>query len=1205
MPRLDFSVADGMVGIANAKRPDSEKVWHYWQDIRKCLVQGLSTYPASSNNIKTLKLHGLIHSDILPMSQYSTFDNLPDNFKIEQTESFFYDWYTNTDLTSQVYDDTLDINTILTCTDADSKVCVTDTTNSNNCTCVMKEGITDFVYKMDELQMMLNKNERNMAKTFTQNNKHFFNLPSLKKPALYILTNILPIALHLTGLYFPNSKFLNSQVAKNLLRIVALYNISNLQGKYLTKIASSFQPYCWPDQVVEEGTYDPMRNMSCDFSDGMKFIAWKLLLNWLYLIVSFMWRDDRTRRLAYNQDFSKTRIGWGLNKRGLAATHPIIILFAMLITMNIFKTNGADMLQFFTVNNGYEAKFVPAGGRVRTLGVLFHLLFRQNYDLGQGIFGMILVYLSAYLPTKNYGSFNNKPHMAQLNRGKMIIFALLLIIPFTQIVKIIGEQKIGELLGANLAVFFLWTLQLPRYVVYFMSIQTIGNSIATDAYWIMQVLRYAFYLLLGVLLSVGTIWSINCDFNYSTHKFENYAALQSDYEFSPEQADSLRNPVDISELCPRSIQQKGIFYKFASGELGGGANLMRQFYEINETDAQGENTGNKAYSVLFREIMVGGVDGDDVLNMTHVENTKNNWQSTYLTNSLYSLLYSVISATSSAGGDLPPSSVNEKIITCLIFLLSVFLIQTKLTYVFSTAIMSTFIEKMSFVKNAAACIFIQKTRNNKHRIDHTVSLLWRHWDLWRGMNPHTHESDDLMILPRPIRQEMNFFILEELLKRNKSVIMSKLSPAKLKHLSEEIEYHVVHANDVVLGSLKVQEFVLIVKSGQLMITDNDNEDHKADIDIDCVYFEKECFLKSPVNYTIRCFSDYSEFYTIPRKHFCNVVRTAKNLDTIIKKLKLTPIQQRILDHQLHEADKELNTLHVVSDDPPQMLKGDILTKPMLAKHNKLNMNFFEDLKTYHFKTPKFVHNFESILSYNNMNNEFIRLKYESEAVSKNNNSNKFEAYRRNFPEKIDELIQLEAITRDDEVENCFDMRGPVTEYHRYLKKVDEWIEKERHIHVENLTANDFENASYSLWDGDTVDFGSETLQTKRASISASVRNTRSAKETAALALKKKKEMEERLAEEANEEKVDDKDEYFLQITPGSTEIYINHQNFKIFNIFCLIYLHFWTFLYIFLCRCSTGNESTPCTLSSPSSTPHSNGVSWTQPEKKQPDGDRI
>jgi len=365
--------------------------------------------------------------------------------------------------------------------------------------------------------------------------------------------------------------------------------------------------------------------------------------------------------------------------------------------------------------------------------------------------------------------------------------------------------------------------------------------------------------------------------------------------------------------------------------------------------------------------------------------------------------------------------------------------------------------------------------------------------------------------------------------------MSKLSPAKLKHLSEEIEYHVVHANDVVLGSLKVQEFVLLVKSGQLMITDNDNEEHKADIDIDCVYFEKECFLSTPVNYTIRCFSDYSEFYTIPRSHFCDVVKTAKNLDSIIDSLNLSPLQMRILEHQLDAKEKQLNTVHVVCEDPPKMLKGDILSKPMLAKHNKLNIDFYADLKNYHFKTPKFVHNFESILSYNNMNKEFIRLKYESDSVTKNNNSAKIDAYQRNFPQKMDELVKLEAITMSNE-EDCFDMRGPVTEFKRYLNSVQKEIFTEReNLGKHMLDEDTYENPSKSLWDGDDVDVAGNTLQTKRNSVGGD--KVVNAADMAALVLKKKQAMEHRLKQEEEEEaKVDDKDEYFLQITPGSTPL---------------------------------------------------------------------
>ena len=166
MPRVDFSVADGMVGILNANRPDSEKIWHYWQDFRKCLVQGLNQYPVGSANIKILRAHGLIHTDILPASQYSTFENLPSPFKIEQTESFFWNWDTKTDLTASIYDDNVDVNTILTCLTGE-ETCTADATNADTCVCTIKDGITDFVYKMDEYQVMLNKNPRNMAKTFS------------------------------------------------------------------------------------------------------------------------------------------------------------------------------------------------------------------------------------------------------------------------------------------------------------------------------------------------------------------------------------------------------------------------------------------------------------------------------------------------------------------------------------------------------------------------------------------------------------------------------------------------------------------------------------------------------------------------------------------------------------------------------------------------------------------------------------------------------------------------------------------------------------------------------------------------------------------------------------------------------------------------------------------------------------------------------
>ena len=125
------------------------------------------------------------------------------------------------------------------------------------------------------------------------------------------------------------------------------------------------------------------------------------------------------------------------------------------------------------------------------------------------------------------------------------------------------------------------------------------------------------------------------------------------------------------------------------------------------------------------------------------------------------------------------------------------------------------------------------------------------------INPHDDASSDFDLMPRPVKQELSYFVLETLLMRNKSRMLHSLSVAQLKYMSEGMSYQLVHWNDILMNSRKAQQFILIIKSGRMVVCNLDDE-VTEELDFGTVYFETSCFLGSPCTFDIRCYGENVE-----------------------------------------------------------------------------------------------------------------------------------------------------------------------------------------------------------------------------------------------------------------------------------------------------------------------------------------------------------
>jgi hypothetical protein len=314
MRRIDFAIGDGVVGLYDIDSTATELTFDAWLEYRKCLVQGAYEIDFSSSNVKTLKKQGLISSDILPSSKYSSFDGFSSPLKIPQKTWYLHDTNTSMDISENFRDDIINLDQVLTCTVAtpqtlsktilenfglgfDSNVPCEDYDNPDLCKCQYQPHITEVVSAIDNLQKLTHSGDKQLVRTAKSewfSSKAFYQ---------YLLTTVLPILLFMPGLYFPPPKMVNRTVMTLLMRIIAIYNIYNLQLSFLNPLFKTSKDFCFKKrehntvEVDETGNFDFSRlpdeslhllqkifpGFECTCAPGTVFIVCKIILNWLYL----------------------------------------------------------------------------------------------------------------------------------------------------------------------------------------------------------------------------------------------------------------------------------------------------------------------------------------------------------------------------------------------------------------------------------------------------------------------------------------------------------------------------------------------------------------------------------------------------------------------------------------------------------------------------------------------------------------------------------------------------------------------------------------------------------------------------------------------------------------------------------------------------------------------------------------------------------
>jgi CRP-like cAMP-binding protein len=1146
MRRIDFAVGEGLVGMYDLDSTSTEFSFDSWLNYRKCVVQGAHEIPTDSAIVDALKKQGLIHADILPANMYESFEGFKDQARlgVPQTGLFLWDSLTSLDVTQDLFDSVVELKDILVCEtkspdtqfssilkslglNSGSGIACTDYTAASTCSCKYQPHITEVVSEIDSLQKLMHAGEKQLVRT--SNNA----IMSMKSAWRYLLTTILPILVFIPGLYFPPAKYVNRTLMSTAIRLLAIYNIYNLQLVYLNPLFAASNGFCFKKRVhqfvnkIGSKAYDfdsvdksaeaesvhvlqeIFPGFECTWAPGTVFVIWKIVLNWLYLFTSFLKKHPETQRLAFNKsDYSKFRVKYPDSKRGVHPTQlfswlmvlgmGVLLFYSQGMSLFGFQTSGImkpstldNLLSFGWLKN--SAVLSSVSSMLLSIDLSQASLAESTLNFGYSVTPILLLFIASYLAdTNDNGSFSNRPYEIQQKHFKFILPMLVVVMPFQSMFRMfetgfLGADYIEETYGANFAIIFLYLLNLPKYIVYINTLNIISNQIGDLYFFQFQVFKYAIVCLCSVMIMAFGIFSMNCNFSQRSSSFENYALVDkytgidgAMLEGHEAIGSKFKIDNDFQSLCGRGYNAHGWPWVIKNKpELSRSNIKMKQFYAerhakfeqmINDDEFGGANltsvylgainnmgvldttndklTISKYRSFTAREIYA--VDNDDGQNMTHLMNDAEVWQSTYNIDTFITLCYGVLQIMANAGiGDIPPNSVYEQALAIVLFMISLFFIQTKLTFVLENAAMSIFVEKIEFLKNAGGCIFIHHTPSNEHRIDRTVSLLWRHWEIWKGINPLCSVSTDTMYLPLPIKQKMNYFVLEELLRRNKSLALSRLSQAQLKNMSEGLVYNIIHANDVVLSSLKEQNYILFVKSGCLRISNA--EDELADcfnLEKNTCYFERECYLGKPVDYTIRCHSDYSEFYTISRSHFFKVINQSDNVGELMNKMKINSATMKLLERKMRARDNHANIKHIVTKELPVQLQGEVLTKPFLAGHNTVSVNYYSDLQNYKFLTPRFMHSFESSLTLKNMPTDFLNLKYASDSCVRNNKQVMAESYGRWLSQEyIDSLSAMEfRLFKDWKTssdETGIYLQGPQKHYSAYLKEVREQIRIER------------------------------------------------------------------------------------------------------------------------------------------------------------------
>ena len=327
-----------------------------------------------------------------------------------------------------------------------------------------------------------------------------------------VLTTILPILVFIPGLYFPPAKYVNRTLMSTAIRLLAIYNIYNLQIVYLNPLFEKSSGFCFKKRVHQfinkagnkeyhfdsvdksedaEGVHvlqEIFPGFECTWAPGTVFVIWKIVLNWLYLFTSFLKKHPETQRLAFNKsDYSKFRVKYPDSKRGVHPTQLFSWLMVLVMGVLLFYSQGMSLFGFQTsgllkpsaMNNFLSFAWLKNSAVLSSVSnMLLSIEMSQaslaeaSLNFGYSVTPILLLFIASYLAdTNDTGSFSNRPYDIQQKHFKFIIPMLVVVMPFQSMFRIfetgfLGADYIEETYGANFAIIFLYMLNLPKYIVY-------------------------------------------------------------------------------------------------------------------------------------------------------------------------------------------------------------------------------------------------------------------------------------------------------------------------------------------------------------------------------------------------------------------------------------------------------------------------------------------------------------------------------------------------------------------------------------------------------------------------------------------------------------------------------------------------------------------------------------------------------------------
>merc|ERR1712071_293705 len=179
---------------------------------------------------------------------------------VPQTGLFIWDSNTTLDVTQDLFNSVVELGDILVCEtkspdtqfsnflktlglNSGSGIACTDYTAAGTCSCKYQPHITEVVSEIDSLQKIMHVGEKQLVRT--SNNA----IMSMKSAWKYLLTTILPILVFIPGLYFPPAKYVNRTLMSTAIRLLAIYNIYNLQILYLNPLFAKSNGFCFKKRV--------------------------------------------------------------------------------------------------------------------------------------------------------------------------------------------------------------------------------------------------------------------------------------------------------------------------------------------------------------------------------------------------------------------------------------------------------------------------------------------------------------------------------------------------------------------------------------------------------------------------------------------------------------------------------------------------------------------------------------------------------------------------------------------------------------------------------------------------------------------------------------------------------------------------------------------------------------------------------------------